>query len=78
VLAETRERGYGVSVREYDLGQSGVSAPVFDERGRVSMVLCSLAFSSELDEPAAARAGELIRECAQRITERTGGTLPPT
>jgi DNA-binding IclR family transcriptional regulator len=77
VLAETRERGYGVSIREYDLGQSGVSAPVFDERGRVTMVLCSLAFSSELDEPAVKKAGELIRECAQRITERTGGTLPP-
>ena len=76
-LAETRRRGYGISIREYDLGQSGVSAPVFDEHGRVTMVLCSLAFSSELDRSTVAEAGELIRECAARITERTGGTLPP-
>jgi len=38
-----------------------VSAPVFDDRGRVTMVLCSLAFSSELNESTVADAGELIR-----------------
>jgi DNA-binding IclR family transcriptional regulator len=76
VLMETREHGYGVSIREYDLGQSGVSAPVFDERGRVTTVLCSLAFSSELNESTISSAGELIKDCGQRITERTGGALP--
>jgi DNA-binding IclR family transcriptional regulator len=76
VLAQTRERGYGVSIREYDLGQSGVSAPVFDERGRVSMVLCSLGFASELNESTVEKAGALIRESAQRLTERLGGRWP--
>lgn len=75
-LRATRERGYGVSVREYDLGQSGVSAPVFDARGRVSMVLCSLAFSSELNEDNVATAGERIRDCGLRISARTGGVPP--
>jgi len=75
-LAATRERGYGVSVREYDLGQSGVSAPVFDTRGQVSLVLCSLAFSSELNEDNVDRAGALIRDCGLRITARTGGVAP--
>jgi DNA-binding IclR family transcriptional regulator len=77
VLAQTRERGYGMSIREYDLGQSGVSAPVFDNRGRVAMVICSLAFASELNESTADKAGELVRDCGLRITERTGGATPP-
>lgn len=75
-LDATRERGYGVSVREYDLGQSGVSAPIFDSRGQVTLVLCSLAFSSELNEHSVDKAGELIRDCGLRITARTGGTAP--
>ncbi|TNC27784.1 IclR family transcriptional regulator [Amycolatopsis alkalitolerans] len=74
VLRATRARGYADSVREYDLGQSGVAAPVFDARGRVSMVICSLAFSSELNESNVEDYGEMIRECGLRITERTGGT----
>jgi DNA-binding IclR family transcriptional regulator len=75
-LRITRERGYGVSVREYDLGQSGVSAPVFDARGRVVMVLCSLAFASELNEANVASVGEQIRDRALRISVRTGGVVP--
>jgi DNA-binding IclR family transcriptional regulator len=75
-LDATRERGYAISVREYDLGQSGVSAPVFDTRGQVSLVLTSLAFSSELNEDNVHRAGELIRDCGLRITARTGGVVP--
>ncbi|NLU74996.1 IclR family transcriptional regulator [Streptomyces sp. HNM0575] len=76
ILKATRERGYGISVREYDLGQSGVAAPVFDSRGRVALVLCSLAFSSELNEENVDHAGTLIRECGLRITARTGGVAP--
>ena len=75
-LEATRKRGYGVSVREYDLGQSGVSAPIFDGRGRVTLVLCALAFSSELNERNVDHAGELIRDCGLRITARTGGSAP--
>lgn len=75
-LGATRERGYGISVREYDLGQSGVAAPVFDSHGRVALVLCSLAFSSELTEENVDYAGVLIRDCGLRITARTGGVAP--
>jgi DNA-binding IclR family transcriptional regulator len=75
-LDATRKRGYGISVREFDLGQSGVSAPVFDARGQVALVLCSLAFSSELNERNVDPAGELIRDCGLRITARTGGVVP--
>jgi DNA-binding IclR family transcriptional regulator len=73
VLAETRRRGYGASVREYDLGQSGVAAPVFDANGRVAFVVVVLAFSSELNESTVERVGAAVRECAEAITTRTGG-----
>lgn len=75
VMARTRELGYSTSVREYDLGQSGVSAPVFDEHGRVTMVIVSLAFSSELNETNVDHYGVMIRECGLNITERIGGTV---
>jgi IclR family transcriptional regulator, acetate operon repressor len=76
VMAETRRRGYGASVREYDLGQSGVAAPVFDAAGRVTLAVVVLAFSSELNESTAGRVGAAVRACAQAITARTGGAPP--
>lgn len=76
VLRRTRTCGYGVSIREYDLGQSGVAAPVFDARGQVSLVICSLAFSSELNESTVDDVAASVRECGLRITERTGGIVP--
>jgi IclR family acetate operon transcriptional repressor len=75
-LRATRERGYGISLREYDLGQSGVSAPVFDGHGRVATVICALAFASELNESTVDKAGALVRAGGRRITERTGGVVP--
>lgn len=75
-LARARKHGYGTSVQEYDLAQSGVAAPVFDARGEVGHVICSLAFSSELDGSTVDAAGDLVRECADRITEQTGGRHP--
>ncbi|GAA1836239.1 IclR family transcriptional regulator [Pseudonocardia ailaonensis] len=76
VLAEVRANGYASSVREYDPGQSGISAPVFDDRGAVTLALVSLAFSSELDKDTVPKAGELIRESGLRLTERIGGVAP--
>lgn len=75
-LEKTRARGYSISLQQYDLAQSGVAAPVFDHRGKVAWVLCSLAFSSELNHDNVERTGELLAECGMRITERIGGLLP--
>ena len=77
-LDRTRERGYGISVREYDLGQSGIAAPIFDASGKVALVVCALGFSSELNEKTVSRFGPMVRDCARRITERTGGRSPVT
>lgn len=75
-LEATRLRGYGVSIQEYDVAQSGVAAPIFDGRAAVSTVLCSLAFSSELHESNVAEVGGLVRDAALRITAQTGGRHP--
>jgi DNA-binding IclR family transcriptional regulator len=75
-LARVRTAGYADSIQQYNLAQSGVAAPVFDARGAVRYAVCSLAFSSELDERNVAAAGDAIRRCAETITLRTGGTLP--
>lgn len=75
-LTRVRTVGYAESVQQYNMAQSGVAAPVFDSRGAVRYVVCSLAFSTELDETNVAAAGNAIRRCAEAITLRTGGVLP--
>lgn len=75
-LQRTRERGYSVSLQQFDLAQSGVAAPVFDRDGRASHALCCLAFSSEINEDNVERIGKLVAESATRITERIGGQNP--
>lgn len=76
VLADLRERGYSTSLQQYDMAQSGVAAPVFDRRGQVTRVVCSLAFFTELHADNVARIGALVGDCADRITARTGGRKP--
>lgn len=75
-LAETRSRGFSTSIQQYDMAQSGVAAPVFDKRGHVVRVVCSLAFFTELHQDNAPRIGALVSACAERITARTGGRRP--
>lgn len=72
-LALTRKRGYSVSLQQFDLAQGGVAAPVFDRQGKVACVLCTIAFTSELNESNVAEVGAMIAECADRITEHIGG-----
>ncbi|MFC4855447.1 IclR family transcriptional regulator [Actinophytocola glycyrrhizae] len=76
VLAEIRTRGYSTSLQQYDMAQSGVAAPVFDRRGQVSRMVCSLAFFTELHADNVGRIGTLVSDCADRITARSGGKRP--
>jgi IclR family acetate operon transcriptional repressor len=75
-LAAIRERGYSASIQQYDMAQSGVAAPIFDRRGQVSRVVCSLAFFTELHADNVSRIGTSVGDCADRITARTGGRRP--
>ncbi len=76
ILRITRGRGYAVSTREFTTDRSEVAAPVFDHRGRVVMVVHTLAFASGLETGDVRRIGTLVRDCGLRISERTGGVEP--
>jgi DNA-binding IclR family transcriptional regulator len=77
ILATVRRKGYSQSLGEYDLAQGAVATPVFDGRGRVNLVLATLAFSSELNEQTVEQFGERLRDGADRVMQRIGGTRPP-
>jgi IclR family acetate operon transcriptional repressor len=72
-LAAARNRGFGISLRQYKGVQSAVSAPIFDVSGQVRLVLCTVAFSSDLDAHNVAEVGAAVRATADRISRRTGG-----
>jgi IclR family acetate operon transcriptional repressor len=71
-----RTVGHAESIQQYNMAQSGVAAPIFDAGGAVRHVVCSLAFSSELNDGNVAEVGAAVRRCADTITRRTGGILP--
>nr|WP_323807002.1 IclR family transcriptional regulator [Amycolatopsis methanolica] len=76
VFAAVRQRGFSTSIRQFNLAQSAAAAPVFDNMGKPSLAIGTLAFSSELDYANIDPIGKLINSTAARITERTGGTVP--
>jgi coenzyme F420-dependent glucose-6-phosphate dehydrogenase len=78
VFAQVRERGYGSSIRQFNLAQGAASAAVFGPDGSPRLAIGTLAFSSELDEGTIGRVGSLVRDSAERITARIGGVLPDT
>jgi DNA-binding IclR family transcriptional regulator len=76
VLNQVRRDGFSRSVQQFNLAQGGVASPVFDARGRVNLVLCTLAFSSELNENTVAQVGARLSSAAERVTQRVGGARP--
>ena len=76
VLLRVRATGYSHSLRQFDLAQGAAASPIFDARGRVNLVLCTLAFASDLNEGTVARIGEAVRRAAEQVTQRLGGRTP--
>lgn len=76
LLDTVKKKGFSRSIQQFNLAQGGVAAPVFDNRGVVQRVVCTLAFSSELNEDNADEVGRAVRTCADRITHRIGGSSP--
>lgn len=76
VLAQVRVDGFSRSIRQLDLSQSAAGATIFDAKSRPAMAVVVLAFSSELDESRVEIVGPVVRETAERITRRIGGTPP--
>lgn len=76
VFEQVRERGYGSSIRQFNLAHSGASSTVFGPDGQPRLALMTITFSSELDLDNLDRVGQAMRECAERITARIGGAVP--
>lgn len=76
MLAKSRRHGYSQSLDQYQVGQGGVAAPIFDSTGSVHSAVCALAFSSQLNVNNVQNVGRAVSECAQSITARTGGVPP--
>jgi DNA-binding IclR family transcriptional regulator len=53
-----------------------VSAPVFDAEGGVVLAISLFGFPAPLDEQRAIEAGQAVREAADAVTRRIGGTVP--
>lgn len=75
-LVTVRELGYSRSLRQFNLSQSAVAAPVFDQKGRPILALCLLGFHSDISEDTADDLGKALRATADSITRRIGGTRP--
>ena len=75
-LKGTRQRGYSVSLQQFDLAQGGVAAPVFDRYGKVSCAVATLAFASELHHENVSAVGAAVAGCAADITRHLGGRRP--
>jgi DNA-binding IclR family transcriptional regulator len=78
VLAQVRADGFARSLQQYNLSQSAVAAPVFDEHGRAFRAICTLGFASDLHEGNVEDIGRIARTHAERITARVGGVPAPT
>ncbi|MGQ4618825.1 IclR family transcriptional regulator domain-containing protein [Nocardia sp. R7R-8] len=76
LFARVRQRGYGASIRQFNLAQSAASATVFGPDGRPKLALVTLAFSSELDWENLDHVGSSIRDAAARVSVRIGGAAP--
>jgi len=77
VLAEVRRDGFSRSILQFDMGQGATAAAIFDANCRPSFALCTLAFSSHLNESNVEAVGTQIKAAAERVTRRSGGQLPP-
>lgn len=77
LLRTVRADGFSRSIKQLDLSQAAVAAPVFDSKSRAAFAVVVLAFSSELHEGNVEEVGDAVRRTAEHITLRIGGTPPP-
>jgi len=64
-------------LRAQGLSVAGVSAPVFDDRGRMRYSLALAAFPRSLSGVEVRRVAQAVRLAADRVTADTGGVAPP-
>jgi DNA-binding IclR family transcriptional regulator len=70
LVAQDRERGYGVSMGGYEAGISSIAAPVFNEQGRVTAAVSISVPAGHIDEPELEPLIETVRAAAAQMSER--------
>lgn len=70
LIAQDRERGYGVSMGGYEAGISSIAAPVFNEQGRVTAAVSISVPAGHIDEPELSPLIETVRAAAAQMNER--------
>lgn len=74
-LETTRREHFSAVAGELVAGISAMSVPVFDSFGHLVLSLSVIGPSSTLDISAHAAPARQLRQCAQRLTQRLGGTV---
>ena len=70
LIAQDRERGYGVSMGGYEAGISSIAAPVFNEQGRVTAAVSISVPAGHIDEPELSPLIETVRAAAAQMNKR--------
>jgi DNA-binding IclR family transcriptional regulator len=71
-LRETRERGFAISMQEFEKDINAVAAPIMDANGCPIAVIAIVGPSFRLSEDRMMKLGEAIRETTAVITREVG------
>jgi IclR family KDG regulon transcriptional repressor len=74
-LRLTRQRGYGISAEEFELGITAVAAPVMDNSGQVVAAIAIAGPAYRLPPERVAELGEAVKQTAQRLSKHLGAGL---
>ena len=74
-LRLTRQRGYSISLEEFELGIKAVAAPVTDSSGQVVAAIAIAGPAYRLPPERVAELGEAVKRTAQGLSEHLGARL---
>ena len=75
-LGEVRARGYAINFGEYTIGINGVAAPVFDDQGKVALVISAVGFPHVLHAGNIYSIGQQVSSAACCVTRDLNGRIP--
>lgn len=70
LIAQDRDRGYGVSMGGFETGISTIAAPVFNDRGAVAAAVSISVPAQRIDDKALPELVQRVREAAQQLSQR--------
>ena len=76
LLSEVRLVGFGVSDQGFELGVTGIAAPLFDDSDCVAGAVAVASVSARITPELVTRIKAELRQAARTITESWGGTIP--